>query len=262
MASLISDVATLKRIAELITRYHQLPFSPANSIPGSVMEATLGIARGPEAEVLRTYDFVDVIDRKNHFGWQVKSTKLATPVTWKRAKIENAGQKRTDARKSPAAAQEVGNEIIAFCNKHARESLDRYDLNEIGYARLVVNPNNTATYFERPLVTMASLVLFHPENFTWEWSEARTNANKDQQPSLAAYDQKRVRWFSWYSENQLHFNNEKAWWPALGDPNRIDFNLPTTKIKLEELMGWLESLDDTAITTAGPTSASGAGDDQ
>jgi len=39
------------------------------------------------ANVLNTYDFVDVISTTNQRGWQIKSTKEKPPVTWKRAKL-------------------------------------------------------------------------------------------------------------------------------------------------------------------------------
>jgi hypothetical protein len=207
------------------------------------MEASLEIARGDGARVLRTYDFVDVIDEESHFGWQVKSTKQGTPITWKRAKIINSDERRAYARESEAAAQEVGDEIIAFCNEHAAESLRRYDLKRIGYARLIVRSNNTATYFERALISQKQPTLFNSADFTWKWTRGRPNASKEQRPALAGYDANDVRWFSWYTENQLHFNNERAWWLPEGHPNRVDFNLPTKKIETEVLLKWLESLD-------------------
>ncbi len=239
---LLSDPATLRRIAVLIERYHRLPFSSLDSIPGAVMEAALEIARGPNARVLKTYDFVDVVDDASHLGWQVKSTKHGTPITWKRAKIRDAGNRRRYAHSSIEAAQEVGNELIAFCNNHALESLQHYELKSIGYARLIVWPNSRATYFERPLISRKQPILFRPEDFTWRWTDGRPNASKEQQGALAGYDARQVRWFSWYSENQLHFNNEKAWWLPDGHPNRLDFPLSKKKIETEVLLEWLESL--------------------
>jgi len=239
--SLLSSATTMKRIASLISRYHQLPFTAADSIPGAVMEGVLEIARGSSTRVLRTYDFVDVVDEPNGFGWQVKSTKPGTPVTWKRAKLPDAAQRRAFARTSKAAAQKVGAELIEFCNEHAVESLHKFNLDEIGYSRLIVRNNNVATYFERPLISKARPTLFKASDFTWRWTESRASAT--QQSSLAGYDSRERRWFSWHSENQLHFNNESAWWPQIGDPHRIDFALPTTKLSIDTVLEWLESLD-------------------
>ena len=49
-----------------------------------------------QGEVLGTYDFVDVIKRGSKCGWQVKSTKESTPVTWKRAKRVRVSGKAGD----------------------------------------------------------------------------------------------------------------------------------------------------------------------
>jgi hypothetical protein len=82
--NIFSTGEELAVMARILKNYIRLPFSPIN-IPGAVMEGVLGHVR--KGEVLRTYDFVDVVDRKAGLGWQVKSTLAGTPVTWKRAKI-------------------------------------------------------------------------------------------------------------------------------------------------------------------------------
>lgn len=50
---------------------------------------------------------------------------------------------------SEAACQELGDAIIGLCNEHAQHSLTEYDLEEIGYARLILHPNGQVTYFSR-----------------------------------------------------------------------------------------------------------------
>jgi hypothetical protein len=140
----------LEAITRILTNYAKLPFSNIN-IPGAVMEGVLGHVR--KAQVLRTYDFVDVIDRSSGLGWQVKSTLAGTPVTWKRAKIPDSIALIADSEKSAKGLQALGNAIIQFCNNHARESMESYGLKQIGYARLVVFENGLVRYFERLLCT-------------------------------------------------------------------------------------------------------------
>jgi hypothetical protein len=127
-------------MAALLSNYVRLPFSP-NTIPGGVLEGVLGHIRG--AKVLRTYDFVDVIDRNQMIGWQVKSTLAGTPITWKRVKLEGAGQLIKRSETSSASVQELGDAIISFCNEHAKKSFDLYALEEIGYARLKSSPSSS-----------------------------------------------------------------------------------------------------------------------
>jgi hypothetical protein len=85
--SIFSSLLELEQIERILMSYAKLPMV-TDSIPGAVMEAVLGHVRN--ARVLHTYDFVDVIDNEKGIGWQIKSTKASTPVTWKRAKIPNA----------------------------------------------------------------------------------------------------------------------------------------------------------------------------
>jgi len=99
--SIFSTPRQLEKIKTILSGYTKLPFSP-ETIPGSVMEAVL--ANVHAAQILNTYDFVDVIKPKNKIGWQVKSTKAKTPVTWKRAKIPNAPEL---IKKSKKGAKEL-----------------------------------------------------------------------------------------------------------------------------------------------------------
>lgn len=57
----------------------KLPIIEGN-IPGNLLEHVFAYNRN--AEVLNTYDFIDVIDKERGIGWQIKSTMASTPVTW------------------------------------------------------------------------------------------------------------------------------------------------------------------------------------
>jgi hypothetical protein len=167
---IFSSADQLENIQEVLYKYLRLPFSGVN-VPGAVMEGVIADIR--DAEILNTYDFVDVIDRSERIGWQVKSTKASTPVTWKRAKIPNADQLIDDSRDGREGLQALGDAIIDFCNQHALHSLDYYGLVEIGYARLIVHNDHRATYFERLLCTSERPNVFDPENYKWEWSKPK-----------------------------------------------------------------------------------------
>ena len=141
-----SSQKELNAIADILSNYARLPFSSTN-IPGAVMEGVLAHVR--KALVLRTYDFVDVVDRSSGLGWQIKSTLAGTPVTWKRAKIPDSLALIAGSEKSAKGSQELGNAIVRFCNRHAQESMELYKLAQIGYARLVIFPDGNVMYFER-----------------------------------------------------------------------------------------------------------------
>ncbi len=105
---LLSDAGQLSEIAKLLQNYVRLPFSPIN-VPGAILEGILGHVR--RAEVLRTYDFVDVMDRHRRIGWQIKSTLAGTPVTWKRAKIPERDRLIRLSERSPEGLQALGDAI-------------------------------------------------------------------------------------------------------------------------------------------------------
>ena len=83
------------------------------------MGGVLAHVRG--GRVLNTYDFVDVIRTEDGCGWQVKSTKATTPVTWKRAKIPDAVSLIEQSNRSAGGLQALGDAIMEFCNRHAQE---------------------------------------------------------------------------------------------------------------------------------------------
>lgn len=116
-------------IGRVLSAYMRLPLS-SDTIPGSIMEALLAYVR--EGTMLGKYDFVDVIKPELKCGWQVKSTKAGTPVTWKRAKIPNRKKLISESRKSKKGLQELGDAIIDFCNEHVQASLNTYELEQIG----------------------------------------------------------------------------------------------------------------------------------
>jgi hypothetical protein len=82
--NIFSSTAQLMEIGRVLSSYMRLPLS-SDTIPGGIMEALFAHVR--EGVMLGKYDFVDVIKPGSKCGWQVKSTKASTPVTWKRAKI-------------------------------------------------------------------------------------------------------------------------------------------------------------------------------
>ena len=222
-----------------------LPFWNSR-IPGDVLESILAYVR--DAEVLRTYDFVDVIDRNTRTGWQVKSTRSSTPVTWKRAKIPNAQQLIEASRHDQTSLQELGDTIIAFCNEHARESIFKYELEELGYSRLILDNSGQVTYFERTLCTKNSSDIFDPHEFTWEWSVPKSTTKKEQLPALHGTRRKTgMKCWAWHGlgENQLHFSGESEWWPKDGSRNSFTLSLPPSdgKISFEGFIEILGRLD-------------------
>ena len=213
------------------------------------MENVLALVR--RGSVLNTYDFVDVIDQTHAIGWQVKSTKDTTPVTWKRAKIPNSAAMISRSKIDEAAIQELGDAIVTFCNDHGRQSLEKYSLESIGYARLIIRRNRTATYFERELITPGHPQIFEASEFTWAWSKQKRTRTKEQLPALhGLHTPSGKKWFAWHGlgENQLHFSGERAWWPSADDPHAITFPLPSPseKVDLTTLARLLAEFDDRA----------------
>ena len=207
------------------------------------MEGVLAHVR--DGRVLHTYDFVDVIKQKQGCGWQVKSTKSSTPVTWMRAKIPNAQQLILASQEAEEGLQSLGNAIIHYCNQHIRYSFDRYELEQIGYSRLVIYPTGKIIYFEKLLCSKDKPDLFNPSDFFWRWSTQKVAVKKEQLQALhGIHKLTNQKWWAWHGlgENQLHFNGEKNWWPSENDPHTIRFNFPSTSEKLS-IERFLEILD-------------------
>lgn len=244
--SIYSDKAQLAKIRDILSRYTRLPFSSEDAIPGSIMEGVLAHVRGGQR--LYTYDFVDVIDRKNKIGWQIKSTKEATPVTWKRAKIPNAEKLIKESRTSANGLQALGNAIIEFCNEHAEASFTLYGLDEIGYSRLVLFDDGQVLYFEKLLCTKDNPQLFDPTEFSWNWSTQKKTKKKEQLSALHGTHRKTgKKWWACHllGENQLHFSGERAWWPAKDAAYSTTFKLPSESEKLS-VEAFLDLLDKAA----------------
>lgn len=236
----------LDQIRKILSRYIRLPFS-GETIPGATMEGVL--AHVKDAKVLNTYDFVDVIKPSDNCGWQVKSTKSSTPVTWKRAKIPNSLELIEKSRLDSQGLQELGDAIIEFCNEHARQSLETYQLEEIGYARLIINPGGQVTYFERLLCTRQNPHVFEPRDFEWIWSKPKNIRKKEQLQALHGIHKKTgKKWWAWHGlgENQLHFSGEKAWWPSPASDYTTAFRFPSEDDKLS-LKDFLELLSRAEI---------------
>lgn len=238
---IFSNSKELKLLAKVLSASARLPCF-LEGIPGAVMESVLAYVRG--GAVLKTYDFVDVIKSSDRCGWQVKSTQHDTPVTWKRAKIPNSRELIEKSYTSTAGSQSLGNAIIEFCNAHVIASLDRYDLNEIGYARLIVHANGEVTYFEKLLRNRKEPRIFNAKDFTWRWSDQKETKKKEQLQSFTGtHISTGEKWFAWHGlgENQLHFSGEYNWWPGSDSRHAVTFHFPTPeeKIDFEKLVGLL-----------------------
>lgn len=228
---------TVAKIGDELACYSRLPFA-TESIPGGFAEAIIAEHYG--GDVLRTYDFVDVICESTGVGWQVKSTKATTTVTWKRAKIEGSAAliQQSDWTGDTST---LGEKILEACNAHAEASLDEYGLSEIRYARIVSSPGRF-TYFERVLVDRINRALFDSRDFTWAWSTPKRTRAKEQLAALQGFhgDDK---WFAWHGrgENQLHFPGDKFWWPNC-DGDAVAVTLPKYEVQRTwpELIDWLK----------------------
>ena len=219
---------TLKRYFRTFLR---LPWIE-DSIPGSIVENIVSLAYN--ANVLKTYDFIDLVKQKSKIGWQVKSTKENTPVTWKRAKIPNKEELISKSIDNVDGLQYLGNSIIEFCNDHAQKSIDRYGLDEIRYSRCIVKKDREILYFERTLATKSSPKVFNEENFYWKWSKPKKTKTKEQLPALHGYrikDDKKIWAWHGHSENQLHFDGDKEWW------NDAD-NFMSFTLKMPKKLSW------------------------
>lgn len=228
----------IRYIAEKTALYLHLPFA-SDSIPGSYAESIIADHYG--GEKLAKYDFADVISREMGIGWQVKSTKATTPVTWKRAKIEGSDEliRRSD-QGDESATKQLGNLIIETCNEHARESLDKYQLSEIRYARIILD-GNRLVYFEKKLIDDGQNNLFDPATFTWKWSPPKKTKKKEQLSALHGF-RENSKWFAWHGrgENQLHFSGENQWWPEnSSDQLYSQIEIRDYKASWEELFSWL-----------------------
>lgn len=242
--TIYSSADQLRQIEKILCGYLRLPIA-ADSIPGSFMEAVLAHVRA--GKQLATYDFVDVIQKDERVGWSIKSTKATTPLTWKRAKIANKGSLIEESLESQKGLNDLGAAILEFCNDHAKHSLEYYDLEAIGYARLILFPDGAIRYFERPLCTRQAPSIFDPSHFEWRWSDRRAAGRKEQLSALHGFHiETGERWWAWHGhgENQLHFTGERAWWPANDDAHAISFRFPREdeRVSLEKLTELLEQL--------------------
>lgn len=235
--SVLSSSLQLKQMQEILTSCLRLPFWES-TIPGAIMEQVLAHVRS--GVVLETYDFVDVIREEEQCGWQVKSTRAETTVTWKRAKIPNAAELIAESKRSTDACQQLGNALIAFCNQHAQESMEQYNLREIGYARLILHDDGKINYFERLLCSQDKPRIFELEDFTWRWSSPKDTKRKEQLPALHGIQRSTgEKWWAWHGlgENQLHFSGEANWWPE-NAADLLSFQMPdrTTRLSFDNLV--------------------------
>lgn len=239
---LFSSADDLDRIQKILTALLRLPLTE-HTISGDLMERVFAHVRS--AEVLRTYDFVDVIDRQKKIGWQVKSTMAATPVTWIRGKISNRESMISESEKSDKGMKALGASILDYCNDHILHSgFEKYDLDHVGYIRLIVFPDGTLRYFERYLCSRDKPVLFDSKLYSWQWSVQKKAKSKEQLSALHGFfnDQSgeppRKHW-AWHGrgENQLHFSGEGEWWPNDKDSHSREFKFPRDgKLDFDDLV--------------------------
>lgn len=235
----LSHTTQLQDIKKMARAFLLLPTE--RSLPGHIVETI--VANVHNAEVLGTYDFIDVVDHTRQIGWQIKSTKKSTPVTWKRAKIQDRERLIKESEENIEGCQNLGNAIIRFCNSHVQESIQKYNLKHLVYARLIDNENGSFTYFERELPI--SGILFIPEDFEWSWSLQKKTTKKEQLPAFHGRSiAKKQSWFAWHGrgENQLHFKGEYNWWPQPDYPCQITFEEPQQKLTISDLLNLFSHL--------------------
>lgn len=223
---------TEQKIARYFQAFLKLPWAE-DSIPGSIVEQIIALTH--EGRVLNTYDFVDVYI-PGKIGWQVKSTKSSTPVTWKRAKIQNKEDLIENSRSSEDGLQRLGNSIIDFCNSHAHESIQVYALEEIRYARTILFENKTIRYFERVLCDANNQDVFKKSDYEWVWSREKNTTKKEQLSALHGYSRdtgKKVWAWHGLGENQLHFSGENEWWHDEKNIMSIDIKFPLKKLSFD-----------------------------
>jgi hypothetical protein len=204
----------------------------SDAVPGRIVEEV--IAYVYDGDVLNTYDYVDVIS-SDGIGWQVKSTKADTPLTWKRAKIEGKAQLIEESYKSDNGLRNLGNEIIKFCNDHAVESMEKYSLKEIRYARCILHPGDRIQFFERLVCTKDKPFIFTKDDFEWRWSKQKNTTKKEQLSALhGIHKVSGQKYWAWHGlgENQLHFSGEGNWWSDKNNIFECEIDYPTEKEKI------------------------------
>ena len=144
--------------------------------------------------------------------------------------------------------QALGDAIISFCNEHTLASLNTYELEQVGYCRLVVHGDGQVTYFERQLATREHPEIFSPQDFVWKWSQPKETKKKEQLQALhGTHKPTNKKWFAWHGlgENQLHFSGESNWWPKPGDSHAVTFKFPAAdeRIGFDKFMKLLARLD-------------------
>ena len=245
--NLFSTPDQIEDMKQLLRLYTLLPFSNKKAIPGSLMEAVLAHIRG--GQVLSTRDFVDVIHPVSRLGWQVKSTKADTSVTWKRAKLPDQEALIAASEQSQDKCQALGDVIIASCNDHVQASFQKYGLREIGYSRLIVHNDGRATYFERALCSRDAPVIFDAADFVWHWSQSKKRNPQEQLPALhGTHCPTGDKWWAWHGrgENQLHFSGEKTWWPTSPASQALSFQIPQEQMSVKKFVELLRQYAQSA----------------
>lgn len=231
MRDIYSTDSEIAQLVAVLSSYLRLPVAE-DEIPGTILESVLAHVR--KAKRLKNYDYIDVVDEENQIGWSIKSTRASTPLTWKRAKIPGKDALILKSETSEKDRQLLGDNIIAFCNEHVRHSIKKYNLRQVGFARLILHENGTAQYFERLIATDIAKDVFDPKDYRWAWSKQKETKGKEQLSALHGTHLNGEKCWAWHGrgENQLHFSGEKSWWPAVGGAHSAAFKLPSKSQKL------------------------------
>lgn len=231
MRDVFSTPEEMRALTRVLSSYLRLPVAE-NEIPGAILESVLGHVR--QADRLKNYDYVDVVDPRNRIGWSIKSTRQSTPLTWKRAKLPGKDMLIGASETSTEGCQALGNAIIGFCNDHVAQSIAKYHLRQVGFARLILRDDGSALYYEKLIATDSSPRVFEPDDFTWHWSAQKAGKGKEQLSALHGYHKNGDKWWAWHGrgENQLHFSGERHWWPGDADAHSAAFKLPSREQRL------------------------------
>lgn len=219
----------LDDLGRYIKAYQSLPFFDG-SVPGKILETLVAFAF--QGRVLNTLDFVDVVSGK--VGWQVKSIKAGSDVTWKRVTIANPEFLLELSYEEPAF---LGRYLIDICNDHIFDSFVKYGLEDIRYIKAEIHPSNVVLV-EKSIVTNDSIVAFDHDDFYWHWTEPKHRNNKELLPSFSGFHKEtNSKWFSWngLGDNQFRFTYEKVW-AMEGAVSKSISTEDVVSVSLEELI--------------------------
>ena len=225
-----SSKEELEKIANAIIKYFNAPFSREN-VPGPVLEEIIEECKGWPA--LGGIDFVDNLSPNGNCGVQCKSGStrrwsleknkwLFRQRPWGRITIPLSKRILIDESYiNPILLQELGDSVIDTFNDKIKFSIEKYNLDEIGYIGLVFNPNSTFQYYERSICLRNNPILFDKKDFRWEWSIPKKETDS---PVLKGINIKTNQvWVRWkaHGDTQLDFMGAEFW--VTDDSLRLTF---------------------------------------